>query len=81
MVVRVVLGKGEKDRYVMLSPKLLENLRSYWRTVRPKAWLFEGEVPGYPVAAHAVEQACQKTHQAAGPPSYAIWFPRARRSG
>jgi site-specific recombinase XerD len=66
MVIRVDMGKGQKDRYVMLSPKLLESLRSYWRAVRPKAWLFEGELPGYPVAAHTVEQACRKTHQIAG---------------
>ena len=66
MVIRVDLGKGQKDRYVMLSPKLLESLRSHWRAMRPKAWLFEGEVPGYPVAAHTVEQACQKTHQVVG---------------
>jgi integrase/recombinase XerD len=66
MVIRVDLGKGQKDRYVMLSPKLLESLRSYWRAMRPKAWLFEGEVPGYPVTTHTVEQACQRTHQVAG---------------
>ena len=36
MVIRVEQGKGQKDRYVMLSPKLLETLRSYWRAVRPK---------------------------------------------
>jgi integrase/recombinase XerD len=66
MVIRVDLGKGQKDRYVMLSPQLLDSLRSYWRAMRPKVWLFEGEVPGYPVAAHTVEQACQKAHQIAG---------------
>jgi site-specific recombinase XerD len=33
MVIRVEQGKGQKDRYVMLSPKLLETLRSYWRSV------------------------------------------------
>lgn len=37
MVIRVEQGKGQKDRYVMLSPKLLETLRSYWRAVRPSA--------------------------------------------
>ena len=66
MVIRVEQGKGQKDRYVMLSPKLLESLRSYWRDMHPKVWLFEGEVPGYPVSAHTVEQACQKAHQIAG---------------
>jgi site-specific recombinase XerD len=33
MVIRVEQGMGQKDRYVMLSPKLLETLRSYWRAV------------------------------------------------
>jgi integrase len=47
MVIRVDQGKGQKDRYVMLSPKLLETLRGYWRTVRPRGgWLFEGERSG-----------------------------------
>lgn len=36
MVIRVEQGKGRKDRYVMLSPKLLDTLRSYWKAVRPK---------------------------------------------
>ena len=46
MVIRVEQGKGQKDRYVMLSPKLLETLRYYWRAVRPKGLLFEGDIPG-----------------------------------
>src|ERR1700735_3741552 len=44
MVIRVDQGKGQKDRYVMLSPQLLETLRNYWRAVRPKSWLFEGDI-------------------------------------
>ncbi len=49
MVVRVQQGKGRKDRYVPLPPKLLEALRKYWKAVRPKAWLFEGDIPGLPI--------------------------------
>ena len=45
MVIRVEQGKGQKDRYVMLSPKLLETLIDYWRIVRPKEWLFPGISP------------------------------------
>jgi site-specific recombinase XerD len=60
MVIRVEQGKGQKDRYVMLSPKLLETLRSYYRAVRPKGWLFEGDVPGQPINRSSVELACQK---------------------
>jgi integrase/recombinase XerD len=44
MVIRVDQGKGRKDRYVMLSPKLLGTLRDYWRATRPKDWLFPGDI-------------------------------------
>jgi integrase/recombinase XerD len=66
MVVRVEQGKGQKDRYVMLSPKLLETLRSYWRAVRPKRWLFEGDTAGQPIRTSAVELACQKARRLFG---------------
>jgi integrase/recombinase XerD len=60
MVIRIEEGKGRKDRYVMLSPKLLDVLRNYWRTVRPKQWLFPGDLPGQPITRFAVENACKK---------------------
>ncbi len=63
MVIRVEQGKGQKDRYVMLSPKLLETLRSYFRAVRPKGWLFEGDVSGQPINRSSVELACQKARR------------------
>jgi integrase/recombinase XerD len=66
MVIRVEQGKGRKDRYVMLSPKLLEILRSYWRAVRPKEWLFPGIHDDRPITKDAVEAACQKAHRLAG---------------
>jgi integrase/recombinase XerD len=66
MVIRVEQGKGQKDRYVMLSPKLLETLRSYWRAVRPKGWLFEGDVTGQPINRSSVELACQKARRLSG---------------
>ena len=66
MVLRVEQGKGQKDRYVMLSPKLLETLRCYYRTVRPKVWLFVGDVPGQPITRSAVELACQKARRISG---------------
>jgi integrase/recombinase XerD len=40
MCVRVVQGKGARDRYVPLSAELLELLRRYWRAARPALWLF-----------------------------------------
>jgi integrase/recombinase XerD len=42
MVIRVEQGKGRKDRYVMLSPHLLDLLRAWWRAARPQGWLFPG---------------------------------------
>ena len=66
MVIRVEQGKGQKDRYVMLSPKLLETLRHWWRTERPIHWLFPGDVPGKHITRYAVGQACQKAHRLCG---------------
>jgi integrase/recombinase XerD len=60
MVIRVDQGKGQKDRYVMLSPRLLEILRDWWRVEKPKQWLFPGGIPGRHISKDAVEQACQK---------------------
>jgi site-specific recombinase XerD len=44
MVIRVNKGKGGRDRDVLLSPKLLETLREYWRWMKPKTYLFPGTV-------------------------------------
>lgn len=66
MMLRVDQGKGRKDRYVMLSPRLLEELRTYWKAVHPALWLFPGDMPGQPITRSAVELACQKAHRASG---------------
>jgi site-specific recombinase XerD len=59
MVVRVRQGKRRKDRYVMLSPRLLEILREYWRTYRPRTWLFPGQDPRKPLSTRSVHTICQ----------------------
>ena len=51
MVIRVEQGKGKKDRYTMLSPKLLAILRDWWQVERPKDWLFPGDFPGQHIIA------------------------------
>lgn len=45
MLIRVDQGKGRKDRHVMLSPSLLELLRTYYRESRPQGWLLPGRPP------------------------------------
>lgn len=66
MVLRIGQGKGQKDRYVMLSPKLLEILREWWRVRRPRHWLFPGDRPGRPLTTHAVDRACQHARRRSG---------------
>jgi len=65
-VIRVYQGKGSKDRYVMLSPKLLELLRAYWKAARPTHWLFPGRCPERPISRDAVSAACCKASRASG---------------
>jgi integrase/recombinase XerD len=49
--IRIVQGKGRKDRYTLLSPRLLIELRSYWRMFRPPHWLFPAtRTPEQPLA-------------------------------
>jgi integrase/recombinase XerD len=66
MTIRVEQGKGQKDRYVMLSPKLLDLLRSYWRVARPRNWLFPGDVAGQPITPAAVEDVCRIVRRQGG---------------
>lgn len=64
MVIRIERGKGDKDRVVMLSQRLLLTLRECWRRYHPQKYLFEGKRPGQPIAATSVQRsfraACTK---------------------
>jgi site-specific recombinase XerD len=59
MLIRVEQGKGRKDRYAMLSPRLLEVLRVYWRAARPAQHLFPSWRTGRHMNAAALQQACR----------------------
>jgi integrase/recombinase XerD len=65
-VLWVRQGKGRKDRQTLLSSKLLELLRIYWRAERPTEWLFPGANPTRPISPKAVFLACQKAGRKAG---------------
>jgi integrase/recombinase XerD len=58
--------QGSADRYVMLSPQLLELLRDWRRAARPQAWLFPGQNPVNPMAARQLVRAAHATAHAAG---------------
>ncbi|MDZ4317618.1 MAG: tyrosine-type recombinase/integrase, partial [Phenylobacterium sp.] len=66
MLVRVEQGKGRKDRYVMLSPELLELLRAWWRMARPQGWLFPGRDPGQPITPRQLNRALKAAAASAG---------------
>jgi integrase/recombinase XerD len=66
MVIRVRQAKGRRDRYVMLSPRLLALLREYWKLDRPTDWLFPGDIPGNSITGKAVHKICVRAAQDAG---------------
>jgi integrase/recombinase XerD len=59
MVIRVDAGKGRKDRYVMLPPKLLALLRDYWKSTHPGEWLFPGDPPSKPISPLTINNTCR----------------------
>ena len=56
-MLRVEQGKGQRDRYVMLSRQLLELLRDWWRAARPPVWLFPGQNPINPITPRQLNRA------------------------
>ena len=67
--IHVVQSKGKKDRYTVLSPRLLEELRAYWRLYRPKDLLFPSTFfPDRPLTRSAVERAFTAAVDRAGLP-------------
>ena len=65
MLIYVAGGKGGRDRYAMLSPRLLKILRAYWKRARPSPWLFPGLEPGDHVSLGALQSACRAARQRA----------------
>ena len=66
MLIRVDQGKGGKDRYVMLSPGLLELLRDWWRQSRSQAWVFPGRDPILPISTRQLNRAFHTAADMAG---------------
>jgi site-specific recombinase XerD len=66
MLLRVACGKGAKERLVPLSPRLLIELREYWKVYRPTTWLFPGTKPDRPINSATVQKACTRAAREAG---------------
>jgi integrase/recombinase XerD len=69
VLLRIEHGKGAKDRYSMLSPGLLEVLRTYYRFVRPAGpWLFPSWRPERHISPGVLQRACREAWQLSGLP-------------
>jgi integrase/recombinase XerD len=66
MQIRVEQGKGNKDRYTSLPPRLLAELRFYWRLCRPDTWLFPGRDPGRHLSRGAAQKIYYRAKDLAG---------------
>jgi len=66
MLIRVNQGKGRKDRYTLLSQRLLEELRAYWREHRPQHWLFSGKDTSNPLPVATAQKIFSTAKQRAG---------------
>lgn len=66
MCLKVCQGKGGKDRYTLLSPRLLECLRTWWRIARPRRWLFPNPAGTAPIDPKTVQRIYCAARDAAG---------------
>lgn len=66
MLIHVREGKGRKDRYTLLSPRLLSELRAYWRVERPHGWLFLNRERSGPMPTGTAQRVYYVAKQRAG---------------
>jgi integrase/recombinase XerD len=66
MLLRVRHAKGGQERYSLLSPRLLQELRDYWVKEKPRVWLFPGITPAEPLSTDAARQALRQASLDAG---------------
>ena len=70
MLIRVEMGKGRKDRFAMLSPRLLELLRDWYRIARPRVYLFPGRDKIGPMTTRQLNRICHIAAELAGLPRW-----------
>lgn len=65
MVIRVRQGKGNKDRYTLLSEVNLSLLRTYWKAYHPQIWLFPGVSSNQPITTRTIQKVFQTSKEKA----------------
>ncbi|AHF06204.1 tyrosine-type recombinase/integrase [Desulfitobacterium metallireducens] len=65
MVIRVRQGKGNKDRYTLLSEVNLSLLRTYWKAYQPQIWLFPGVTSDKPITTRTIQKVFQTSKEKA----------------
>lgn len=66
MQLRIACGKGAKERQVPLSPRMLSQLRNYWKTVRSPRWLFPGKTLDVRLSSTTIQKTCKAAALKAG---------------
>ena len=66
MMLRVAMGKGKKERLIPLSPRLLKQLRVYWKQYKPPTLLFPGKDPGKPIVDTSIRKPMKDAARRAG---------------
>ncbi|MEL6989329.1 MAG: tyrosine-type recombinase/integrase, partial [Bacteroidota bacterium] len=64
MMVFISAAKGKKDRYTILSEKVLQHLELYYKKYKPQVYLFEGEKAGHPYSASSIRKILDKAVKA-----------------
>ena len=59
MQLRIGNGKGQKTRIVPMAPRLLTELREYWKVYRPSLYLFPGKTPDVPLQPTTIQKMCK----------------------
>jgi len=64
--IKVIAGKGSRDRFTLLPKQLLGEMEQYYRQHRPKVYFFEGQTPGKPMNERSIQHALRQCMKLAG---------------
>ena len=59
-MISIINAKGKKDRIIPISQRWLDNVRSYYKTYKPTAYLIEGQYPGKSITAASLQKVFER---------------------